>query len=200
MTLEWEIMDRKTSESTKRALKTAACKLLLTCDEWTDVTARAITKEAGVNLAMINYCFGSKEALFFEVFKELQDNVLKCKPEIVEIIKSNRTPKDKLIEGTYQLVKLMLDYFSMSQAVVKFCVLNKKFDLNDPTITLLKEHFGDKKTDGECLLIAYEIESSVELLALRHKEIKEACGIDLTDEEVLRTMIARTINKCLAEV
>ena len=64
----------------------------------------------------------------------------------------------------------------------------------------LKEHFGDKKTDGECLLIAYEIESSVELLALRHKEIKEACGIDLTDEEVLRTMIARTINKCLAEV
>ena len=28
-------------------------------NDWTELTARAITKEAGVNLAMINYCFGS---------------------------------------------------------------------------------------------------------------------------------------------
>ena len=122
-------MDKKTSETTKKALKEAACKLLLSCEEWTDVTARAITKEAGVNLAMINYCFGSKEALFYEAFKDLQDSVLEYKPELAEIMNSDMAPKDKLIEGSMEMVKLMLEYFSMAQAIVKFCVMNKKIEL-----------------------------------------------------------------------
>ena len=124
-------MDKKNNESTREALKCAARKLLLNCTDWTEVTARAITKEAGVNLAMINYCFGSKEALLYEVFRDLQEEVLKCKPELSEILNSDMSPKEKLIEGYFHLMKLMLDYFSMSQSVVKFCVMNKKIDLDD---------------------------------------------------------------------
>ena len=192
-------MEKNTSESTKRALKAAAFKLLLSCNDWTEVTARAITKEAGVNLAMINYCFGSKEALFFEVFRELQAKVVKCQPELTEIVNSDMSPKEKLIEGTYQMVKLMLDYFSIAEAVVKYCVLNKRFDMDDGTLTLVKQHFSGKKTDGECMLIAYEIASSHELMVLRHKEIKETCGIDLTDDKTLKRIIKRNIEKCLAD-
>ena len=97
------------------------------------------------------------------------------------------------------MVKIMLDYFSMAQAVVKYCVLNKKFDMDDGTLTLVKQHFNGKKTDGECMLIAYEIASAHELLVLRHKEIKEACGIDLTDDKTLKRIVKRNIEKCLAD-
>lgn len=190
-------MDKKSSESTRNALKYATRKLLFDCDDWTEVTARAITKEAGVNLAMINYCYGSKEALIYEVFKELQHDVLKCKPELTEILNSDLSPKEKLIEGYYEMVKLMLDYFSVSQAVVKFCVLNKRFDMDDGSCSLIKEHFNGEKTDGECALIAYEIASIHDLLVLRHDEIKETCGIDLTDDKVLRQVITDNISKFL---
>ena len=149
---------------------------------------------------MINYCFGSKEALFYEAFKDLQDSVLEYKPELAEIMNSDMAPKDKLIEGSMEMVKLMLEYFSMAQAIVKFCVMNKKMDLNNATYELVKAHFAGRKTDGECMLIAYAFNSSIELMVLRHKEISETCGIDMTDETVIRNIIVKTVNKCLAEV
>ena len=178
-------MDKKNSGQTEKALKDAARKLLLSCEDWTDVTARAITSEAGVNLAMINYCFGSKEALFFE--------------ELLELINSSLTPKEKLIEGYFQMMKLMLEYFGMAQAVIKFIVMNKSLDMDAGTTELVKEHFGGRKTEGECMIIAYELESIHELLALRHKEIQDICGIDLKDDTVLRRIITDNVDRFLKD-
>ena len=192
-------MDKKNSGSTEKALKEAAKKLLLSCKDWTEVTARAITSEAGVNLAMINYCFGSKEALFFEVFRDLEDEVKKCKPELAEILNSDMSPRDKIIEGYFHMMTLMLEYFSMAQAVVKFIVMNKRIDMDDGTTEMVREHFKGRKSDGECMLIAYEIASTHELLALRHQEIKETCGIDITDKTVLRKIITENVDKYLKD-
>ncbi|MBR6401753.1 MAG: TetR family transcriptional regulator [Eubacterium sp.] len=193
-------MEKKNGESTEEALKAAARKLLgANCKDGTEVTARAITKEAGVNLAMINYCFGSKEALIFEVFKDIQREGFKCKPELAEIMNSDMPPKQKLIERYYQILNLMLDYFSMSQAVVKFCVFNKGLGNDSTTFALVKEHFDGKKSDGECMLIAYQIASVHELMILRHEEIKETCGIDLEDRGVLRQIITENIDKLIGE-
>ena len=192
-------MEKKKVESTEKALIEAAKKLLLNCDDWTKVTARAITKEAGVNLAMINYCFGSKEALIYAVFNSLQDEVKKCKPELNEILHSDMSPKEKLIEGYFQMLRLMIDYYSMSHSVVKFCVFDRALEMDDGTFTLLKEHFAGEKTDGECLLIAYEIASVHELMAYRYKELQEKCNIDLTDDEVLKKIITENINKLIKE-
>ena len=192
-------MEKKNGETTEQALKQAAFKLLLNCKDWSEVTARAITKEAGVNLAMINYCFGSKDALIFEVFRDMQEQVIKCKPELLGIINSDMTPKEKLIEGAFEMMKLMLEYYSMSQAVVKFCIFNRKLDMDDGTFSLVKEHYNGKKTDGECMMIAYELSSVHELLVLRHEELKETCGIDLRDDTVLREIITENINKMLVD-
>ena len=188
-------MEKKKVESTEKALIEAAKKLLLNCDDWTKVTARAITKEAGVNLAMINYCFGSKEALIYAVFNSLQDEVKKCKPELNEILHSDMSPKEKLIEGYFQMLRLMIDYYNMSHSVVKFCVFDRELDMDDGTFYLLKQHFAGKKTDGECRLLAYELASVHELMAYRYKELQEKCGIDLTDDEVLRSVITENINR-----
>lgn len=192
-------MEKKSGETTEQALKQAAFKLLLNCKDWSEVTARAITKEAGVNLAMINYCFGSKDALIFEVFRDMQEQVVKCKPELLGIINSDMSPKEKLIEGAFEMMKLMLEYYSMSQAVVKFCIFNRKLDMDDGTFSLVKEHYNGKKTDGECMMIAYELSSVHELLVLRHEELKETCGIDLRDDTVLREIITENINKMLVD-
>ena len=188
-------MEKKNVESTETALIKAAKRLLLGCDDWTKVTARAITKEAGVNLAMINYCFGSKEALIYAVFEELQKEVIRCKPEIYEIVHSDMPPKQKLIEGYFQMLRLMLEYYSMSHSVVKFCVFERGLEMDDGTFYLLKQHFAGKKTDGECRLLAYEITSIHELMVYRYKELKEKCDIDLTDDEVLKRIITENMNR-----
>lgn len=58
-------------EATRNALLNSTAKLMTDCSEPSEVTSRAIAKESGVNLAMINYCFGSREGLLYEVFRKL---------------------------------------------------------------------------------------------------------------------------------
>ena len=86
-------------DKTRAALIDAAEKLMSECDDPDEVTARAITKEAGVNLAMINYCFGSREELLYEVFTKLQQNAAALDPDIGRIISGDLSPKEKLAEA-----------------------------------------------------------------------------------------------------
>ena len=61
----------------------------------------------------------------------------------------------------------------------------------------MKEYYAGERTDGECRLIAYEISSLHELAVLRHEELKEVCGIDLTNEIELRKFVETHINMLL---
>ena len=49
------------------------------------------------------------------------------------------------------------------------------------------------------MLIAYELSSIHELMVLRHEEIKEKCGIDISDEKVLRQIITENMDKYLGD-
>ena len=58
-------------------------------------STRMISSRAGVNLAMLNYYFGSKEGLFLEIFKRK----VSLFPQILQNISENQhlTPWEKLI-------------------------------------------------------------------------------------------------------
>lgn len=60
------------TETTEAATKAAvfnAAERLFALHGFQNVSVRDITAEAGVNLASVNYHFGSKDALLFEIFK-----------------------------------------------------------------------------------------------------------------------------------
>ena len=56
-------------EAATKAAVIAAAERLFALHGFGDVSVRDITAEAGVNLASINYHFGSKDALLFEIFR-----------------------------------------------------------------------------------------------------------------------------------
>ena len=192
-------MDKRNIESTREALLSAAEKLMAECSDPSEVTSRAITKEAGVNLAMINYCFGSREALLFEVFSRLQNEAEKQNPEFRIIIQSEMPPKQKLINLHFEAMKLMLKYGKYVKAITKYALLNRSISASRGSLPFIQAHFGNRKTESECRLIAYEISSIHELAMLRHDEIKAACGVDLTDEKVLLQYVTDHINMFLGE-
>lgn len=192
-------MDKRNIETTKEAILNAAEKLMTECSDPSEVTSRAITKEAGVNLAMINYCFGSREALLFEVFSRLQQEGMKQNPEFHTILQSEIPPKEKLIKLHFEAMKMMLKYSKYVKAITKFALLNRSISASRGSLPFIQAHFGDKKTEKECRLIAYEISGIHELAMLRQEEIKAACGIDLTDENVLLKYVTDHINMYLGE-
>lgn len=192
-------MDKRNLETTKDALLKAAEKLMIEHGDLAEVTSRAISGEAGVNLAMINYCFGSREALLFEVFKKFQSKVLNLNPVFKEIINGDIPPKEKLILLHYESMKIMLQNFKYVKAVTKFALLDRSISAERGSLPLIKEHFCKRKTEPECLFIAYQISSLHELAVLRHEEIRDVCGIDLTDDEILKKYVTDNINRFLSE-
>jgi AcrR family transcriptional regulator len=63
-----EDQDPEREAATKAAVLTAA-ERLFALDGFQNVSVRDITAAAGVNLASVNYHFGSKDALLFEIFR-----------------------------------------------------------------------------------------------------------------------------------
>ncbi|MGN0690780.1 MAG: TetR/AcrR family transcriptional regulator [Oscillospiraceae bacterium] len=169
------------------------------CSDPSEVTSRAITKEAGVNLAMINYCFGSREELLFEVFGRLQNEARQHDPVFDNIIESELPPKKKLIRLHFESMKLMLKYSKYVKAITKYVLLKRRISAERGSLPFILEHFGGRKTESQCRLIAYEISSIHELAMLRHEEIREVCGVDLTDEDVLMQYVTDHINMYLGE-
>ena len=110
-------MDKRNVEKTKIDLLNAAEKLMTGCDDPNLVTSRAIAKEAGVNAAMINYCYGSREALLFAVFNRIQQEGQVSNPAFIKILGDNLTPKEKLIEIHIESMKMMLKHFNYAKAI-----------------------------------------------------------------------------------
>lgn len=192
-------MDNRNIELTKKALLEATGKLMSECSDPSEVTSRAITKEAGVNLAMINYCFGSREALLLAVYEEIQADAFKCNPTFKEVFLGDLPPKEKLIEVHFQSMKMMLKHHKFAKAITKYILLNREISGKRGSLGFIQEYFGDTKSEEECRLIAFEISSLHELAILRYEEIKEECGIDLTDDEQLKKYVTDHINMFLSE-
>ncbi len=184
-------------EVTKKALLEAAEKLMMKCSDPAEVTSRAIAKESGANLAMINYCFGSRERLLYEVFQKLLAGVQMKDTKFLEIMSSGLPPKRKLAELHYKMMKLMLENYNYSQAVTKYILLNRSEDLGMESLPFIEEHYKGKKSTEECRLIAFELTSLHELAVLRYEELKKSCGMNLTDDKTLKKYVFQNINRFL---
>ena len=190
-------MNKRNIENTRNALLQAAEKLMTEYDDPSKITARMLTKEAGVNLAMINYCFGSRESLLFEIFDKLQAEAMNNSPAFRKILEDDTSPKEKLIEIYFHSMKLMLDNYNLARSVTKYVIMNRELSAKRGSLKFVQAHFKERKTENECRLIAYELASLHELAVLRHEEIKNVCGIDLKNDEELRNYIRNHINMYL---
>lgn len=186
-------------EKTRAALILAAEKLMTECDDPNEVTAREITREAGVNLAMINYCFGSREELLFEVFSKLYTSAPVFAPVLGEITESPLPPKEKLAALHYHSMKLMLANFKYCKALTKYTLVTRKIGDKRSSVQFIQQHYGDRKSEGECRFIAFELSSIHELAVLRHEEIRDVCGIDLLDDDVLKKFVYENIDRLLGD-
>lgn len=184
-------------EATKAALLRAAKELMTACADADEVTSRAIAARAEVNLAMVNYCYGSREALLFEVFVQLLGDAQRRSPELAGLMSAELPPKERIILIHFNMMRLMIEGFSYSRAITKYILLNRSEEYGMESLPFIREHFGERKTEDECRLIAFELTSLHELAVLRHRELLRLCGLDLTDAETLESYVRENVERYL---
>ena len=186
-------------DATREALAKAAEELLLSCTDSDEVTSRAVAARAGVNPAMINYCYGSREELLYEAYRRLLVRAQSADTVLSALMSADMPPKEKVCLIHFTMMRLMIANFGISRAVTRFILLSRSGDAGMESLPYIREHFGGRKTEEECRLIAFELSSLHEVAVLQHRMLRDSLGTDLTDNETLKSYVRRNVDRFLTD-
>lgn len=187
------------TQITREKLLVAAEKLMEQYDDPFKVTSRQIASEAGMQAAMINYCFGSRENLIYQVFQNKYENTLKDADVIDIVTDNNLTPKDKLKKLHFIVARFLVNDFKFTKAITSFVLFNRDLSKDAFSLKYVIEHYNGSKTKEECKLIAYELSTMMQLIIYRCEDFEKDMGINLHNEEVLRHYIDMRVDLLLQE-
>lgn len=180
----------------KQTLLEAAKELLQESEKPEDPTSREIAARAGTNAAMINYYFGSKEKLLSEAVDEILDlaaGIFHAPPE------PSASPKERLRGILLEVCELMLKYQRYTRIYVPHILLED--DISQPLYVFpeIRAHFGGKRSDTECRIIAYQMISFLQLAFYRSDAFLRYAGMNLSESEACEALIDLELDLFLPE-
>lgn len=187
------------TEITKEKLIAATEKLIANCDDPFKVTSRQIAEESGMQAAMINYSFGSRENLIYEVFHRYYKAALHD-ADVEKILASKISPKDKLKKLHFLIAHFLIENHKLTRAITNLILFSRDLSEDSVSYGFIKQHFKGTRTDSECRLIAYELSTMMQLIIYRKDDIKTGMGIDLDKDKQLKHYIDMRIDLLLPEV
>ncbi len=178
------------SDNVKDQLIQAAMKLLSESKSAGNITARQIVNEANVNLAMINYYFGSKDALVSSAVGELMAD----RANELKDIKDSQVPaKQKLINFLTAMSDITIDFSELTKPTVPYLLLEGEIDLPYYILPMIKNCCGDRRSETESRIIAYQIITFSQLVFYRSSDFLKLTGVDINDkkqrDDLFHTMI-----------
>jgi AcrR family transcriptional regulator len=167
------------NESVKEQLIQATVKLLLETNDASKITARQIASESKANLGMINYYFTSKDALVHTAVNRLiEERGIQLK----EIMNGDTPSKQKLIDFLIKLSDITIEYSQFTKATIPYTLLKREIEEPYYILPMIKDCFGDRKSETECRIIAYQLTSFSQVVFYRSTDFKKYTGIDIMDK------------------
>jgi TetR/AcrR family transcriptional regulator, regulator of cefoperazone and chloramphenicol sensitivity len=184
-------------ENQKTALLNAAKELLEESKQPEKITSRQIAARAGVNAAMINYYFSSKDALISQAVGKILDvaaGVFQAPPN------PSDSPKEQLRQILRQICQVVLRYRRYTKIYVPHMLLEDEISLPLYVLPEIREHFGAYRSETECRIIAYEMISFLQLAFYRSDAFLRFAGINLSEEHACNKLIDWELEQFLPEV
>ena len=183
---------------TKDKLIKATFKLMEDSSDPLNVTSRQIAAAADVNPSMINYCFGSRENLIYQVFQTQYLSFLND-DEVQKILKSDLSPKEILKKLHFIVADILVHNFKFTKAITPFVLFKRDLSKESFSFPYVYKHYNGSKSESECKLIAYEMSTMMQLLVFRKDELKESFNIDLDNRNELKRYIDLRIDLLLRD-
>lgn len=163
-------------EQVKQKLLEAAKELLLELESPDEITTRKIAAKAGINPAMVNYCYESKNQLINDAIGRI---ILENAENGDEISEPGVPAIRRLWKMLWRLVSLVMKFEKFTKITIPYVLLQSEIETPLYILPLVREHFGAKKSETECRMIAYQLISFVQLVFYRSDAIQRYCGMDV---------------------
>ena len=96
---------------------------------------------------------------------------------------SKITPRQRLKEFLITMSDMTMDYAVLTKTTVPYVLLEGEIELPYDILPMVKECFGDKRSETECRIIAYQLISFSQLIFYRSIDFLKYTGVDINDKE-----------------
>jgi AcrR family transcriptional regulator len=176
---------------TKEQILDATVKLLVESSDPESITVRDIAAAAGVQLAMINYYFHSKDELLYQAVGVLRN---KMAGDWLSVKGKGMNAYTRFREMLIALCGMSVKYSQYMKLTVEYELTKAEIVSTQHTLPLIREISGDKYSETTIRLTAYEIISTLQLIFFRAKDISAYLGFDVLEYdrmvEIIDTVLA----------
>ncbi|MFV0516590.1 MAG: TetR/AcrR family transcriptional regulator [Aminipila sp.] len=174
------------NQDTRRKLIDTTKLLLTEGTPLETLTARKISTKAGTNLAMINYSFKSKD----ELLKIAVDEIIAEEfNQHSHIDIQGISAKEQLREVLLYVCNAMIKYRELTKLSIPYLMLNEEIALPLDILPYIKMHFGAKKCETDCRIIAFQMVYTMQLIFYRAEDFRKYSGIDITNKQHLEDFL-----------
>ena len=184
------------NDEVKEQLISAAVDLLLEAEKPERITSREIAARSKTNLAMINYYFKSKDQLLNLALSKIMEDSANS---FLSAPKTFIPPRERLQKMLCELCEMVVKYKRFTIIYIPYILLHDEIIVPFYIIPILRECFGEKKTELECKVIAYQMISFMQLCLLRADAFQKYSGFDIFDASVRKNLIDMELNLFLGE-
>lgn len=179
---------------TKKLLLKVTIELLNEADDPEGITARQIAAKASVNLALINYYYNSKDALINQAIDHImQTTAADWKDNIDDTLPSKKRLEQMLIN----LSDIAFKYSNFTKISVRYEILENEILIPYYLLPMIKAYYGNKKSEFELKLMAFQLISSMQLMFLKSDEFFRYSGEDILDKKNRDKILKMQIDQLL---
>jgi len=184
----------KDDDRSRRLLETTVG-LLKECEDVDDITTRMIADRAGVNLALINYYYRSKD----ELLKQAVNEIISESSEDLYGFEGRGTPKETLRSFINAISGDLLKFEKFSKVYIPDQLLSDPINIPDRIFPYIRDHFKGRRSDDECRFDAYHIVSIFQLIYFRSDAVQSYSGYDIRSDEGRERLISKILDEVLTE-
>ena len=181
-------------EARERLIR-ATVELLNESSDPDKITARRIAERAQVSLGSINYYFQSKDNLIYEAVLHLMGETAASWYEPFQ--HSDVQPAARLRQLLKETARVNLHFPKFAQIAIGHALLNDDFNVPALILPLLRDIFGGQKRELELRLIAFQLITPLQVVALRPEAFRRYAGVNIFDESQLDMVIDQMIDVLL---
>ncbi|MDD2626521.1 MAG: TetR family transcriptional regulator [Candidatus Methanomethylophilus sp.] len=159
-----------------------------------NVTTRELAARSGVNSALINYYFGSKDSLL----KVAVNRILEEAGETLDSGSPSADPRDFLFEFILKMGRLMLQYEAYTRIVIPNLILKDPIELPQRLLPAVRAAAGGHD-ETACRMISYQLVTFLQVLFYRMDDVSGYLGFDLRAAGTIEQVIRSEINLLIPE-
>jgi len=183
----------KKEETKKRIIEVTAA-LLNATENPDEVTIRKISEMAGVSVGLINYHYISRENLLHEIVSKEMQSVAGTF-EMVDNYEDN--PLKYLKEKLIHMSDIALKNRMFNKISLEHDMLKGDFEICIYLVPILKEIFGEYKSETELRLVSFQIIVATQSIFLRQEAFQKLTGINVQIKEERDNLINSIVDNLI---